>query len=337
MNRKSEGATTKTRDEIRVWAEGYSRRLCRGAGRGGVVIGGSIARGQHWEHSDLELGVLVDAPNPALPYFNVDSERGVEVIQLEREQLSGQLERVEAGDVDPVAEWPVQLWRCRVVHDPDGIFSRFKRQFDAQLFLPTVSVLKRRQHTALFEQELNKAREAVAASRPRMGRAWARSAVNEGLLALHWRFGELPRSQNRSASRLRNLAARHHVDDFYQLYAETFSLDSTSRAIAEDWPHCKEQVLELTELLEGENSRAFFSVAVDSNFEWGVHDGILCVYRLYVPLLGTPGKGILELLDDHQWQRENEHLLKFLGLDVVDVPTTSDLLDRLAGATELFA
>lgn len=67
--------------EIERWAIGYLNRLADG-GRHGVLLGGSIARGQQWAHSDLEAGLLVEAADPSIPYFNVDSGRGVEISSL---------------------------------------------------------------------------------------------------------------------------------------------------------------------------------------------------------------------------------------------------------------
>ena len=96
----------------------------------GVVIGGSIARGQEWRHSDLEVGILVGERNESLPYFNVDAGRGVEIIQLILPQLEVQIKQVEAGDMTPVANWPIQLWKCRIVHNPKAILEQFKGQFD---------------------------------------------------------------------------------------------------------------------------------------------------------------------------------------------------------------
>jgi hypothetical protein len=68
---------------IEQWALTYLDRLSDG-GRRGVLLGGSIARGQQWEHSDLEGGLLVAAPDSSIPYFNVDSERGWKSSSLSR-------------------------------------------------------------------------------------------------------------------------------------------------------------------------------------------------------------------------------------------------------------
>src|ERR1022692_2707296 len=122
---------------IECWAVGYLDRLSD-AGRRGVLMGGSIARGQQWAHSDLEAGLLVDARDPAISYFNVDSGRGVEVIQLVAPDLTKQLAAVGGGDLTAVSTWPIQMYKARVVSDPTGLLTRFVSQFDRHLFSPAV-------------------------------------------------------------------------------------------------------------------------------------------------------------------------------------------------------
>jgi len=36
--------------------------------------------------------------------------------------------------LSPAGEWPIQLWKCRIVHDPGGTLRRFKKAFDSSLF-----------------------------------------------------------------------------------------------------------------------------------------------------------------------------------------------------------
>jgi predicted nucleotidyltransferase len=132
--------------ELDEWALAYAQRLSRGVGTGGVLIGGSIARGEQWEHSDLEVAVLVETVDPTLPHFSVDNRRGVELFQLEKHQLEEQVAAVEGGDLGAVASWPTQLYRSRVVHDPSGLLARFVAAFDRHLFSDAVRGLKLEAH-----------------------------------------------------------------------------------------------------------------------------------------------------------------------------------------------
>ena len=90
----------------------------------GVMIGGSLARGQEWRHSDLDLGILVEKRDPNQPEFNVISGRGVEAIQLVRGEIEEQVRLVETGDCDPILTWPFEFWRGRIVSDPTGLLAQ---------------------------------------------------------------------------------------------------------------------------------------------------------------------------------------------------------------------
>lgn len=69
-------------------------------------------------------------------------------------------------------------------------------------------------------------------------------------------------------------------------------------------------------------------------------EGILTVYRLYIPILspmfGGAGQGIFGQLDNPQWAAENPDLLRFLGLDGVEKGAVSGFIDRLASACSRF-
>jgi hypothetical protein len=309
------------RVELEEWALAYAQRLSRGVGAAGVLIGGSIARGDQWEHSDLEVAVLVEKVDPALPHFSVDCGRGIEIFQLEKRQLEEEASAVEGGDLGAVASWPPQLYRSRITHDPSGLLARFVAAFDRHLFSDAVRGLKLDAHQKARAAALREARVLLADGRPCAALAMARAAMNEHILTLHWALGELPRSQNRSDTRLRALTNRHGLTAFYALFRDVFDLDSTDTAIRNDWPNVREQVLGLAELWEGESSRAFFAVAVDSDFAWGEDGGILCAYRLYTPLFGLPDAGAA-----------NTSLLRFLGLASADEPAVAALLARVASS-----
>lgn len=309
---------------IEQWALGYLNRLSDG-GRHGVLLGGSIARGQQWAHSDLEAGFLVDVPDPSMLYFNVDSGRGVEVIQLVGPDLIKQLEKVEGGDLSAVSAWPIQMYKARVISDPTGLLTRFVAQFDRHLFSPDVVRMKLTHHATKASQILDRARALVAADRNRGALCEVRAAMNEVVLALHWSLGELPRSHNRVDSRLRDLTTRHGRPEFYALYRDVFELDTADDAIKHDWPLVKERVLQI---MAAWRARAFFETAVDGTFSWGENGGIISVYRLFVPIVGRPGAGIFDSLDEPGWAA-NLELLRFLGLASASAKTVSRLIERI--------
>ncbi|MBE0699507.1 MAG: hypothetical protein IH586_21500, partial [Anaerolineaceae bacterium] len=199
------------RSELRAWAQRCAAEFQNRAGVLGVVIGGSLARGQEWRHSDLELGILVEERDPNLPYFNIYEGRGVEAIQLVRRDLEEQVSLAEGGDLSPISSWPIQLWTCRVISDPTGVLGRFKKQFDPGLFDPTVIEKKLGGLRQQIDKALAEARDLLTQNKPLMALVRTRQAMNEAILAVHWAHGELPRSQNRTDSRLRLLCRKHAI------------------------------------------------------------------------------------------------------------------------------
>ena len=319
------------RQELKSWARQYARDAAQREGVLGTVIGGSLARGQEWRHSDLELGVLVAQRDARIPYFNIDTGRGVEMIQLAQGELEEQVRQVESGDLAPVLAWPIQLWQCRVVHDSGGLLTRFKAQFDANLFRQEVIEQKITGQRVKVEKTLDEARAMLAAGRPRAALSRARYATNDAILAMYWLHGELPRSQNRTDSRLRWLCHKYNCMPFYDLYREVFGLSNTRHATRVAWPRVRDEVLEITRLW-GDSARDFFVHAVDSHFAWRQNAGILTVYRLYIPMIGGGEQGIAQKLDDSEWAAKNRDLLAFLGLSEVTSQSVSAVIERVMGS-----
>ncbi len=321
------------RSELRAWANQYVEGLRGREGILGVAIGGSLARGQEWRHSDLETGVLVEQRDQSLPYFNIDSGRGVEIIQLVRGELEEQVGLAERGDRSPLLNWPIQLWKCRVVYDPSGLLNRFKRQFDDGLFQPDAIAQRIADLSGKIGKALDEARGLLAGNRPAAALVRTRLAMNDAILALYWHYGELPRSQNRTDSRLRLLCRRHSAMPFYELYREIFALSDTGSVIKKTWPKVKEDVLAITRLW---GARDFFLYAVDGSFAWRQNAGILTVYRLYVPIIGAPEQGLFAKLDDPRWSANNPDLLRFLGLANAEKEAVSALVERVNKTCVIF-
>jgi predicted nucleotidyltransferase len=315
------------RTELIQWAQQYAERMAKREGILGVVIGGSLARGKEWRHSDLELGILVESRDASLAYFNVDDGRGVELIQVVRSDLEMQMGQVESGDAGAMLKWPIQLWQCKIIYDPTGLLARFKGLIDSKLFDPNVLETKLTDLHARIETLLGEARVHLSENRPAAALVKTRLAVNEAILALHWHFRELPRSQNRTDSRLRQLCSRHAAMPFYGMYRDVFRLSETGRVIRSKWPRVKTEVLEITRLW-GDSARDFFIYAVDSDFAWRQRAGILTVYRLYIPIIGAEGQRLVEKLDDGMWADQHRDLMAFLGFDNASEDEVRALLSR---------
>lgn len=324
------------RNELKAWAGQCAAEFQNRNGVLGIATGGSLARGQEWRHSDLELGILIEEQDPNIPYFNVIRGRGVEAIQLPRRELEAQVALVDKGDLSPIAKWPIQLWKCRLTHDPTGILRRFKQQFDERLFSPQVIDTKITDLRLIIEQNLEAGRSLLSKNKPVTALAQVRVAMNEAILAVHWAHGELPRSQNRTDSRLHNLCRKHDILPFYTLYRDVFNLSDTTNVIKTAWPRVKDQVLEITRLWGGDSARDFFYYAVDGNFEWRQNAGILTVYRLYIPILGSAEQGIISKLDDPGWASKNKDLMRFLGFSNIDPSRVDMLIDRIVDGYSYF-
>jgi hypothetical protein len=323
------------RVELKQWAQQYATGMAAREGILGVVIGGSLARGKEWRHSDLELGILVESRDAALSYFNLDNGRGVELIQVVRGDLEKQIALVAQGDSAAMLKWPIQLWQCQIIADPTGLLAQFKSLFDANLFSEAVLQHKQADLHAKIENLLAEARAYLSENRPSAALVKTRLAVNEAILALHWHFKELPRSQNRTDSRLRQLCQRHAAQPFYQMYRDVFGLADTSRVLRSNWPKARADVLEITRLW-GDSARDFFMYAVDSNFAWRQRAGILTVYRLYIPIIGAEGQRLLEKLDDPAWVSANRDVVAFLGFTHASQGEVEALLARLVEACAIY-
>lgn len=314
---------------LEMWALDYCRRLAAD-GHAGVILGGSIARGQQWEHSDLEVGYLRSAAEDKLTYFAIDSGRGVERISLEYESLESQVAAVEAGDPSSVAGWPIQLYRGRVQHDPSGLLARFSAMFDRYLFTDVVVGHKIANHLAAADARIHLAQTELAAGRPSAALAHLRWGFNDVILVQYWRVRELPRSQNRTDSRLRDLAERHSLEPFYHLYRDIYHLNDADQVIAEDWPSAKTAVLDSARL--GPATASFFDIAVDGTFSWGANGGILGAYRMHIPILGNPP--LTTVLDNPAWRAKNERLVRFLGFTDADDSAVASFIAQVDATME---
>jgi len=320
------------RTELRSWAEACAKQYQKRPKVIGTIIGGSLARGQEWQHSDLELGLLVEERDAEIPYFNVNAGRGLEAIQLVQDELADQVRQVEGGNWNAILQWPIQLWRGRIVHDPTGTLKRFKQQFDEGLFQEPVLREKIRLQQVKVGEALAAAGDLMAVGRPAAALVRARGAMNELILAFHWAHGELPRSQSRTDSRLRRVSQKHGAPDFYRLYREVFDLEDCNRVIRATWPKVRGQVLEITRLW-GDSARDFFEFAVDGNFEWRQNAGILTVYRLYIPVIGGEAHSLTGKVDDPVWRTANPGLIAFLGLEDEQIEQVGSFVKRIEDAT----
>ena len=97
-----------------------------------VAFGGSVAKGMVWKHSDLELCIIADGHISEYEYFNYIENLGVEIIQIEKSNILKFVKKFKTPDKDVLA-FPIQIYKCKVVYDPQGILSPFKEIYDKAL------------------------------------------------------------------------------------------------------------------------------------------------------------------------------------------------------------
>lgn len=294
----------------------------------GVAIGGSIARGTEWLHSDVELGLLVESPLADVGYFHVVDRRGYEAIQLAAPKWR---EKIDRAEIDPlaVAGWPPQLFECRIVHDPSGWFARFKRTMDALLMRDDVRAMRVKLECLACDKTLTAARDDLAARRPFAAIARARQAINHVLLALYWSHGVLPRSQNRCELLLRETCERFGRSDVHATFVDVYDLEPFDEDEARSWLRDARPDIDRIALAWGVGAPAFFRHACDGELAWGVGRSILAVHRLCLPQC-LRAAGHAASLDDPAWRGEHASLVRLLGLADEVEPRAASILDRVA-------
>ena len=300
----------------------------------GIAIGGSLARGMEWRHSDVEVGIVVTEHIPDVGHFNVRERRGFEVFQFVE---SDWLEELRRARVDPTAvlQWPIQMYRCRIVFDAAGIFRQFKEIFDAALFQPAVVSAQLALVLARFDAAYVGARRDLRAGYPLSALAGLRDAFNNLILAFYWRHGMLPRSQTRTAALLRIECRRLGTPEFYELFRQVYALSESVQRARDLLEACRDDVERAVEVW-GPGAPGFFRYAVDGYFEWGIHHSVLTVHRLCVPICVRAVAGQERVFDDSAWREEHLATCAFLGLMPAEAERAPALFERVAEARAAF-
>src|SRR5512137_2468948 len=121
------------RTELHRFADDVLRSFVERQDVAGVALGGSLARGLEWKHSDVELAILVERRLDEFGHFAVREGRGFEIFQFVETELREQIDRAQTAPT-AVLDWPIQMYQCRVITDPSGLLGRFKEAIDQRLF-----------------------------------------------------------------------------------------------------------------------------------------------------------------------------------------------------------
>ncbi|WP_139995135.1 nucleotidyltransferase domain-containing protein [Paenibacillus paridis] len=292
-----------------------------------VAIGGSLARGMAWKHSDLELCVLVDQHLPELQYFNYMENIGVEIIQVSKQQVEDFLME-ESLSNEAVLRFPIQIYKCRIVHDPSGLMAKFKAAYDDTLFDPAVTAKKREQALESVDQRYALAESMLSGGFPNTALAHLRLASNDLLLAYYWHYLILPRSQNRTVYLLKQNAERFGFVDFYHTFIHIFGLNQPLPAMKQDLFQAQNEIYQVANTGWGSNAVLFLQNAVDHNLEWGYDKSILYVYKWCVHLLQTGKLEERDVYDHEQFKADYPKLFPFLDFDKWTSEEIRGLFDR---------
>ncbi|OXS54732.1 hypothetical protein B1A99_25745 [Cohnella sp. CIP 111063] len=289
----------------------------------GVAIGGSVARGTVWKHSDLELLLFVDAYDPAFDYFNVIDGLGVEIIQIGVPNVQAWIDRhAEDGGIRDALKFPIQAYQCRIVHDPDGLISAFKAIYDRSLFDDRIKTIKQEEALARADERYDIAESLLEQGRGNSALAALRLAVNELMLAFYWQHGILPRSQNRTVYLLKRHTPKLGSPDLYVLFTKVFGVTDHPARMKLELLAAKNDVFDVTKAAWGRNVPEFLEKACDGQLKWGHGSSILYVYKwcLHTIHFSELAQG---LYDRPEFAERHPDLAVFLGFDRTDAAQVS--------------
>ena len=281
----------------------------------GVAIGGSIARGTVWKHSDLELCLLVDNKIEGLDYFQVINGLGVEIIQIEESQMQGFInEYHNSGDILGALQFPLPIYQCRIIHDPQGIIKRFKEIYDKVLFTEQIKKLKQGQAEGSADERFEIAVKLTKQGNYNSALGQLRLAVNELLLAYYWHYSILPRSQNRTVYLLKKQSDKIGSDALYRTFTDIFGVSGTKNQMKANLLLAKADILNIVRSSWGDTAPEFLERACDGQLEWGYETSIVYVYKWCVHILQSTSmeEG---LYDKPEFAIDHTALHTFLGFN----------------------
>ncbi|MCS7464418.1 nucleotidyltransferase domain-containing protein [Paenibacillus doosanensis] len=256
-----------------------------------VAIGGSIGRGQMWKHSDLELCLVVEQRMDQYQHFNYIDDMGVEIIQITRSRMAEFIRGFRQPDKSLLA-FPIQIYRCRIVYDPENMLEEFKQIYDTYLFHDDVAALKQEEALQQADLRLGDARELAEAGEVGGAAGHLRIGLNFLLLASYWHYRILPRSQNRTIYFLKKNSeapGRTQLRPLYDLFVEAFGLNRPHKELKERLLQAQSAIFAIAEASWGSNTPVFLEHAVDGNLEWGHDRSIVYVYKYCVHRMQLSG------------------------------------------------
>lgn len=292
----------------------------------GIAIGGSIARGMTWKHSDLELCLIVENPIKEFQYFNFIDGLGVEIIQILRPKISDFLDTFQEPNT-AMLNFPIQIYKCKIIHDPTAILSKFKNIFDTYLFDPNITSSRKKQWLNNVDKRIGIARELLDKGYYKTSLGHIRISMNELLLAFYWHHNILPRSQNRTEYFLRKNSKVIGQDILYKIFMKVFCLDKSHKYMKKSLQKAKSDIDKVAEFW-GSNAKEFLEKACDGSLEWGYPKSITYVYKYCMHKLQCKELIPENVYDNESYKSEFENLYEFLDLNAINQETVISILNE---------
>ncbi|WP_144027860.1 nucleotidyltransferase domain-containing protein [Paenibacillus sp. 32352] len=290
--------------------------FCSHTGVAGVALGGSIGRGQMWKHSDLELCLVVERRIEELQHFNYMDSMGVEIIQITKSRMKEFTE--QSGEPDrSILGFPIQIYKCKILHDPEQLLNAFKKRYDSYLFHEHSTKFKEKEALKQADAKLDKAREQVARGNYRTAAAHLRVGLNFLLLAVYWHHHILPRSQNRTIYFLHKNSQVIGNTKLYDAFIQVFGLENPRKTHKDALQNAQRDIFQLSDTSWGSNTSAFLKNAVDGNLEWGHHQSIVYVYKYCVHRMHGHESYPEDFYDRPDFARQFPELYHFLDMDTM--------------------
>ncbi|WP_028548853.1 hypothetical protein [Paenibacillus sp. UNC451MF] len=289
----------------------------------GVALGGSIGRGQMWKHSDLELCIVVESRLEEFQHFNYLDNMGVEIIQITKSRMKEFTEQFDEPD-QSLLGFPIQIYKCKVIHDPEHILRPFKKLYDQYLFHENITQFKEEEALKQADTKLLKAKEHIAIGNYKTAAAHLRIGLNFLLLAYYWHHHIFPRSQNRTVYFLRKNSRIIGHTKLYDAFIRAFCLDQPGNRLKEGLWSAQPDIFKLSGASWGSNSSVFLKNAVDGNLEWGHNQSIVYVYKYCVHRMHGHDSHPEDLYDQPEFAEQFPELHHFLDMDTMTLEDVKD-------------
>jgi predicted nucleotidyltransferase len=299
----------------------------------GVALGGSIGRGMTWKHSDLELCIIVEKRTNEYQYFNFMDNLGVEIIQIQKELVEDFVTNFREPNA-AILKFPIQIYKCRVIHDPTGILAKFKDLYDRYLFHKDITHSKKAEALAHADKKLVKAKEILSIGHHKTAVAHLRVGLNYLLLAYYWHHNILPRSQNRTIYMLKKNTKIIGHEKLYDAFINIFCLNKSYKMMRENLFRARSDILKISATNWGSGASDFLENAVDSKLEWGHGQSILYVYKYCLHRMQCRDDDQEGIYDQETFKFEYEHINEFLDFGDMEPEKVNNMVKLFGKARE---